>query len=190
MGRQVLYEWRGSCDRSTSQSRYFSLTVNTHTRDQPIKTIRLAKPRNGRDVHRNGSSCGVCVTPSSVRDAPLFKRVFFYEWRLWYVNESDWEKKRHVEVFSMSTSPRSIPSRSWLKRIGANANTVGVLIDDYVRKSWRTTPRLKTQSFRIMFTANTHFRPSDRMKLEKSRPQLNGFARVYFFLKREPAISP
>lgn len=39
MGRQVLYEWRGSCDRSTSQSRYFSLTVNTHTRDRRNKTI-------------------------------------------------------------------------------------------------------------------------------------------------------
>lgn len=39
MGRQVLYEWRGSCDRSTSQSRYFSLTVNTHTRDRREKTM-------------------------------------------------------------------------------------------------------------------------------------------------------
>lgn len=165
--------------------------LSTRTQEiSPLKQYGLQSPEMGATCTETAHHAGfawrrpVCAMP------PFLNGFFFYEWRLWYVNESDWEKKRHVEVFSMSTSPRSIPSRSWLKRIGANANTVGVLIDDYVRKSWRTTPRLKTQSFRIMFTANTHFRPSDRMKLEKSRPQLNGFARVYFFLKREPAISP
>lgn len=38
MGRQVLYEWRGSCDRSTSRSRYFSLTVNKRT--QGISSLK------------------------------------------------------------------------------------------------------------------------------------------------------
>lgn len=53
MGRQVLYEWRGSCDRSTSRSRYFSLTVNKRTQGiSPFKQYQNAT-RNGRDVHEN-----------------------------------------------------------------------------------------------------------------------------------------
>lgn len=34
-----------------------------------------------------------------LRATAALKRFFFYEWRLWYVNESDWEKKRHPQAF-------------------------------------------------------------------------------------------
>lgn len=111
MGRQVLYEWRGSCDRSTSQSRYFSLTVNTHTRDQPIKTIPLPKPRNGRDEHKNGSyaehelDLRVCVMRPSVRDA-LYKRFFL--WMKAVICKWEWLRKKGILSFLMSTSPRSV----------------------------------------------------------------------------------
>lgn len=54
MGRQVLYEWKGSCDRSTSRSRYFSLTVNKRTQGiSPLKQDQNATPKNGRDVHES-----------------------------------------------------------------------------------------------------------------------------------------
>lgn len=35
----------------------------------------------------------------------FFKR--FYEWRLWYVNECDWEKKNGISSFSTLTLPQS-----------------------------------------------------------------------------------
>lgn len=108
MGRQVLYEWRGSCDRSTSQSRYFSLTVNTHTRNQPIKTIPLPKPRNGRDEHKNGSyaehetDLRVFVMRPSVRDA-LYKRCFL--WMKAVICKWEWlRKKRHLELFHVDVA--------------------------------------------------------------------------------------
>ena len=121
MGRQVLYEWKGSCDRSTSRSRYFSLTVNKRTQGiSPLKQDQNATPKNGRDVHESTprTDCadrhpwvdggrGV----SGVRVTPFFKRFFFffffYEWGLWYVNECDWEKKMASSAFATPTLPQS-----------------------------------------------------------------------------------
>lgn len=123
--------------------------LSTRTQEiSPLKQYRFQSPEMGatstKTAHTRNTRqicgffwCGrVCVMP--------FINVVFYEWRLWYVNESDWEKNG-ILSFLMSTSPRSIPNVFSLKEFGPNANTVCViLIDDYVLKSWRTTPRLKT----------------------------------------------
>lgn len=66
-----------------------------HTRDQPIKTMAKCDWKWARrelkhttfTLQTQSVGCGVL---GRARDA-LFKR--FYEWRLWYVNECDWEKK-------------------------------------------------------------------------------------------------
>lgn len=154
MGRQVLYEWRGSCDRSTSQSRYFSLTVNTHTRDQPVKTIaRLRgwkRARHARKQHICALRRTIALCRAYGRARGGFLTRFFYEWRLWYVNESDWEKKKDA-VSSLSMSTR------WARRAFSfcfvlvffltsaglrNENKVcAVLINDFVLESWRTDGR-------------------------------------------------
>lgn len=81
-----------------------------HTRDQPIKTIpkmRLAMGATCTKTHRVRiiislrcvcGDLGVNVTPFLTR---------FYEWRLWYVNECDWEKKMASSAFSTLTLPQS-----------------------------------------------------------------------------------
>ena len=112
MGRQVLYEWKGSCDRSTSRSRYFSLTVNKRTQGiSPLKQDQNATPKkNGRDVHESTPRARIVTTDTRGLQGGeggggfracawrLFLSVFFYEWGLWYVNECDWEKKWHLRL--------------------------------------------------------------------------------------------
>lgn len=148
--------------------------LSTRTQEiSPLKQYRFQSPEMGAtctETARPRNSSSICgfAWRRPVCAMPLYKRCFFL-WMKTVICKWEWLRKKACWGFSISTSPRSIPKSLWLKRIGANANTVGVLIDDYVLKSWRTTPRLKAQSFRIMFTANTHFRPSYRMKLEKSQ---------------------
>lgn len=74
-----------------------------HTRDQPIKTMAKCDWKWARrglkhptfTLQTQPVGCGGL---GRARDA-LLKR--FYEWRLWYVNECDWEKNG---IFSSSTS--------------------------------------------------------------------------------------
>lgn len=99
MGRQVLYEWRGSCDRSTSQSRYFSLTVNTHTRDQPVKTIarlrgwkraRHARKHHIRVLRRTTALCrGYGRAPGG-----FFNAFLFFLWMEIVICKWEWLRKK------------------------------------------------------------------------------------------------
>lgn len=83
--------------------------LSTRTQEiSPLKQYRFQSPEMGATSTENGSyaehelDLRVCVMRPCVRDA-LYKR-FFYEWRLWYVNESDWEKKWHLELFSVDVA--------------------------------------------------------------------------------------
>lgn len=138
--------------------------LSTRTQEiSPLKQYRFQSPEMGATRTETAHIRATPARSAGLRDAVRcawcpFLNGFFL-WMKAVICKWEWlRKKKACWGFSISTSPRSIPSSSRLERIGANANTVGVLIDDYVLKSWRTTPRLKTQSFRIMFRANTHFR--------------------------------
>lgn len=74
-----------------------------HTRDQPIKTIPKCDSKWARRVQKHLAYrlqliSERCVLFGCECDAFL-KR--FYEWRLWYVNECDWEKKWHLQLFNV-----------------------------------------------------------------------------------------
>lgn len=73
-----------------------------HTRDQPIKTIpkcdlKWARRAQKHLMYRLQMISVACGDLGRACDAFL-KR--FYEWRLWYVNECDWEKKMASSSFS------------------------------------------------------------------------------------------
>ena len=142
MGRQVLYEWRGSCDRSTSRSRYFSLTVNKRSRGiSPIKTTTKCDWKWARRVQKHGMrrlelvsvGCwdqGVNVMPFLT----VFFFFFFYEWGLWYVNESDWGKKKNG-IFRLSVQRRARREKRLVSDTNMNRTNI---IDGYMPMSWRT----------------------------------------------------
>lgn len=83
--------------------------LSTRTQEiSPLKQYRFQSPEMGatstKTAHTRNTRqicgflwCGrVCVMP--------FINVVFYEWRLCYVNESDWEKKRHLELFNVDVA--------------------------------------------------------------------------------------
>lgn len=73
-----------------------------HTRDRPIKTIPKRDLKWARRAQKHlmyglKSTSERVVGDLGVNVTPFLKR--FYEWRLWYVNECDWEKKWHLQAF-------------------------------------------------------------------------------------------
>lgn len=111
-----------------------------HTRDQPIQTIpkRDSKwARRARKHHRVQINIDIRGSWGFGREYDaVFKR--FYEWRLWYVNECDWEKNG-IFSFSTLTLPQSAQGVFIKERLDWQTHwRCTILIDDYVRKSWRT----------------------------------------------------
>lgn len=133
MGRQVLYEWRRSCDRSTSRSRYFSLTVNKRTQGiSPLKQYQNAN-KNGRDVYQN-TSCAF------YNRSPYVVWIWLWMWRLF--NAFLWmeivickwvwlrKKKWHLQPFNVDIA--AIDSKGFhYKKKRLNGNTKHELHDAY-----------------------------------------------------------
>lgn len=73
-----------------------------HTRDQPIKTKTKRDLKRALRVQKHFMyrlQLSSVYSEDLGVNVPLLKR-FFYEWRLWYVNECDWEKKWHLQLLN------------------------------------------------------------------------------------------
>lgn len=75
-----------------------------HTGDQPVKTIPWTPPETGTTWTKTPCVHTAIGARASGRAGAWMRRlftrfVFFYEWRLWYVNECDWEKNGIFQLF-------------------------------------------------------------------------------------------
>lgn len=113
-----------------------------HTRDQPIKITlkrdsKRAKRARKHSVY-NIQYISVHCANVDATVTPFFRR--FYEWRLWYVNECDWEKEMASSAFQRGHCCNLLDWFSLKERLDWNTNVIfTILIHDYVPKSWRTT---------------------------------------------------